>query len=147
MHNFYPIRYSNRHNPVNPLWNALFSPAITGHSTRAREAVDWTPAVDIREHADQFRLLVDIPGMTAADVELTVEKNVLTLSGKRSENEDSVENGYAMTERKTGDFKRRFTLPDDVDADSITATAEHGVLSVSIPRTKETTVRKITVNG
>lgn len=147
MHNLYPVRYGNRHNTLNPLWNALFSPALEGHTVRKKEAGSWMPAVDIRELDNAFKLTIDIPGMSAADVDVTVEKNVLSLSGKRSENEASVDNGYAMTERKTGEFVRRFTLPDDVDADAITATAENGVLLISIPRNKESTVTKIAVNG
>lgn len=147
MHNLYPVRYGNRHNTINPLWNALFSPALDSHTVRKKETSSWMPAVDIRELDDQFKLTIDIPGMSAADVDVTVEKNVLSLSGKRSENEAGVDKGYTMTERKTGEFTRRFTLPDDIDADGITATAENGVLSISIPRNKESTVRKIAVNG
>lgn len=147
MHSMYPVRYGNRHNTFNPIWNAFFSPSVSNADTAATSTATWVPAVDIRELEGEFRLLVDIPGMTAGDVELTVEKNVLTMTGKRNQTEASVENGYAKSERRTGEFKRRFTLPDDVDAEAISANAEHGVLTVTIPRNRESTVRKIAING
>lgn len=106
----------------------------------------WSPAVDISEKEDSFEILADLPGMTAEDVDVSVEKRVLVVTGSRAsvaaENTESVRN-----ERASGSFLRRFTLPEDVDVDAIAAKVEHGVLTITVPKSAESATRQITVQS
>lgn len=106
----------------------------------------FSPAVDIDEHADRFVLRVDVPGVDPASVELTLDKGVLTVSGSREQlvgETDAPERRRA--ERATGRFHRRFTLPDTVDSDSVSASGKHGVLEVVIPKRPQVQPRRIDV--
>lgn len=106
----------------------------------------WTPAVDIQEHSDKFVLLADVPGVDPASIEVTLEKGVLTLSGTRDKPAatDGVE--ARRSERASGRFVRRFSLPDTVDSDSVSARGVQGVLEIVIPKRPKVAPRKIAVS-
>ena len=112
---------------------------------------DWIPAVDVREFADRFELLVDLPGVDPKQVEITLDNSVLTLSGARRDEQSVEENGQGevqqqRTERRLGRFHRRFILPDTVDAEKVTATGRNGVLAISIAKHAKAQPRRIAVN-
>ncbi|WP_266168176.1 Hsp20/alpha crystallin family protein [Dyella subtropica] len=110
------------------------------------EAGHWVPRVDIKEDDKRFVILADIPGIDPADIEVSMDKGVLVIKGERKR--ESQEEGARFTrqERAHGAFFRRFALPDNVDAESITANGKHGVLEVSIPKRAATSPRRITIN-
>lgn len=104
----------------------------------------WAPRVDIREDNDRFVILADIPGVDPKDIEIHMDRGILTLRGERvSEKEEGAR--YSRMERVHGTFYRRFSLPDSANADGITATGRHGVLQIDIPKKPETTPRRIQV--
>ncbi|MDX1607377.1 MAG: Hsp20/alpha crystallin family protein [Candidatus Competibacterales bacterium] len=109
----------------------------------------WTPAVDIQEESDRYVLVADIPGVDPKDIEVTMENNVLTIKGERKDErvvEDSDKRpGYRRVERIQGSFYRRFSLPDGVDAENISAKGEHGVLTISLPKKDQVQPRRISV--
>jgi HSP20 family protein len=107
--------------------------------------VDWVPAVDIREEDKQFVLHADLPGVDAKDIEITMEKGVLTIRGRRASEEREEKNGYRRVERVTGEFFRRFSLPDTADAQAIKARSANGVLEVVIPKQAAVLPRRIDV--
>ena len=119
-------------------------------NTRSFPATDavreWAPAVDIREEEDRYVLLADIPGVKREDVEVTLEDGVLTVRGERHTVSDETREGFHRKERMHGTFKRQFTLPEAVQADSIEATFTDGVLEIGIPKEARPEPRKITVN-
>ena len=101
--------------------------------------------MDIDEYGDRFVLRADVPGVDPGSIEVTLEKGVLTLSGSR---EAAVEqNGVERRriERAAGRFHRRFTLPDTVDSEAVSASNKHGVLEVVIPKRPQVQPRKIAV--
>jgi HSP20 family protein len=106
----------------------------------------WTPRVDIREEAERFVILADIPGVDPKDIEIDMDKGILSIRGERkSESREQTER-YSRVERSHGLFYRRFALPDSANPDGISASGAHGVLEISIPKKPETTPRRITVN-
>ena len=108
---------------------------------------DWVPAVDIVEEKDKFVLKADVPGVDPADIEVSMDNGVLSLSGERqSETRDESE-GLKRVERISGKFYRRFTLPDTADAEGISAKSSNGILEVSIPKQPEIQARRITVEA
>jgi HSP20 family protein len=113
--------------------------------TTSGATAEWTPAVDIEEYADKFVLYADVPGVDLKSVEVTLEKGVLTLSGAREKAAQSNGVEARRVERATGRFFRRFSLPDTVDGEAVTARGANGVLEVVIPKRAQAQPRKITV--
>ena len=106
---------------------------------------DWIPAVDIEEYADRFELFVDLPGVSAKEVDITLEDGVLTLAGERGAVRSTDEIVNARRERGTGRFYRRFILPDTVDAERVEARERDGVIEVTIPKQAKSQPRKIKI--
>ncbi|VAW59719.1 hypothetical protein MNBD_GAMMA08-122 [hydrothermal vent metagenome] len=107
---------------------------------------DWSPAVDIKEEDNQYLLIADIPGVNTNDIEILMEKNILTIKGERNSELKDEQDGFKRVERKHGVFCRSFTLPEGVNADAIKAKSDSGVLTVAIPKQETVLPRKITVN-
>ena len=133
----------------------LFSPfrselnrSRTNNRTTRHAAIerDWVPAVDIREEAERFVLVADIPGVDGDKVDITLEKGVLTIKGERTAAHSGENGTYRRRERVHGRFARQFTLPDSVDAEHISATVRDGVLEIVIARAKQQQPTKIQVS-
>ncbi|GAB3733450.1 Hsp20/alpha crystallin family protein [Luteimonas pelagia] len=107
----------------------------------------WTPRVDIKEEPGRFVIFADLPGIDPREVEVLMDKGILTIKGeRRSESSEQTER-FSRIERRYGSFHRRFALPDSADPEGITASGGHGVLEISIPKRPETTPRRIQVGG
>lgn len=133
----------NLFNQFNDEMNRYFSLTRAG---AANQEQDWMPAVDIREEDKQYLLTADIPGVNRKDIEITLEEGVLTVKGARNTETDVSAAGYRRRERTHGTFMRQFTLPDTVNATSISAVAKDGVLKITIPKQDKPEARKITVS-
>ena len=107
----------------------------------------WMPLVDIREEADRFVLYADIPGVDPQDIEVQMDKGLLTINGERSTESTSETERYSRVERVHGSFHRRYALPDSADAEGITASGSNGVLRIVIPKKPESTPRRIQVGS
>jgi len=126
--------------------NRVFGSYTTGDSDSA--TAEWSPAVDIREYADRFELLIDLPGVDPKSVEMTLDAGVLMISGERQDERDAGngEVAQARTERPFGRFHRRFILPDTADTENVNASGKNGVLAVSILKHAKAQPRRITVS-
>lgn len=105
----------------------------------------WAPQTDLTETDDAFRIRLDVPGMSKEDITINLQNSTLTVSGTRSSEETEEGEEYVRVERAFGNFHRTFTLPEAVDAENIQATYEDGVLTISIPKTEESTRRQIEI--
>ena len=106
---------------------------------------EWTPRVDIKEEAQRFVIQCDIPGVDPKDIEVHMEKGMLSIKGERKTESVTETDRYTRVERSHGLFHRRFALPDSADADGISASGKHGVLEITIPKKPELTPRRIDV--
>ena len=106
----------------------------------------WAPRVDVREEDKRFVILADIPGVDPKDIEVSMDKGILTIRGERKSEVKDQNGKLTRIERSYGAFYRRFALPDSADADGISATGKHGVLEIAIPKKPETTPRRINVS-
>ena len=106
---------------------------------------NWAPAVDIKEEDDRYLLYADIPGVRPEDIEISMDKGVLTIRGERKHATEESQQGYHRRERQHGVFMRRFSLPQTVDAEAISASSRDGVLELVLPKTTEPQPRKIEV--
>ncbi|MDX1656695.1 MAG: Hsp20/alpha crystallin family protein [Candidatus Competibacteraceae bacterium] len=107
----------------------------------------WRPAVDIREEKDRFVLSADLPGVEPKDIEITMDKGVLTIRGERTWQSEEEKEGYKRVERVRGTFHRRFNLPDTANPEAITARGNNGVLEISIPKQQQVQPRRIEVGA
>ena len=106
----------------------------------------FTPAIDLTEDANQITLTADLPGLTQSDLDIQIEKDVLTLKGERSLKRDASGDHYRRYERVAGSFVRSFTLPPTVNLESISASMKDGVLTLVLPKRAEAKPRQIKVN-
>lgn len=105
----------------------------------------WMPPVDIQETPDSYRLVAELPGLTKEDINITLENNVLRLSGERKFEKDIKKDGYQRIERTYGTFARAFTLPSQVNHDKVEASFENGLLTITVPKAEQAKPRKITI--
>jgi HSP20 family protein len=120
---------------------------FTAPQTTAADSGAWLPPVDIHEQDNQFLVHVDLPGVDPKAVEITSEQGVLTIRGRREESLRDARDGYRRIERVTGEFQRRFSLPDSADVQNIKAKAVNGVLQVSIPKLAQVQPQRVTVEA
>ena len=105
----------------------------------------WAPALDISERKDAYLVTVELPGVEADDLQITLEDGLLTIQGERHFAHDSSEQQFHRVERRYGAFRRSITLPAHVMADGIQATADNGVLQILVPKMEEATPKRIQV--
>jgi HSP20 family protein len=107
------------------------------------------PALEMTEMEKEYHLCVEVPGVPAKDVDISVEGDLLVLKGEKKEAHEEKERNYCVSERSYGAFERRVTLPPDAMADDISASSENGVLTIVIPRAEQQEIkrRKIEVRG
>ena len=91
--------------------------------------------VDVREQDDAYILEAELPGVKPADVSLTTEDDVLTISADINTSTQSDRNGYLYSERRTGHMERRFSL-EGIRQEDITATSRDGILTVTLPKSQ-----------
>jgi HSP20 family protein len=96
---------------------------------------DWSPEVDISEDDHGYLLKADLPEMKKADVRVTVEDGILSVSGERKSDKEDQKKKFHRIERSFGTFRRSFTLPEDADSTKVTAEFRDGVLKVHLPTT------------
>ena len=109
---------------------------------------DWMPPVDIRESESELTLMLEIPGVTPENIQLTADNRVLTVSGEKSEQrKEGEQHQYHLVERSYGSFSRSFRMPKNLDESNIEATFDHGVLTIHIPKTALPQPRKIEVRS
>jgi HSP20 family protein len=130
---------------MNRLFNNFFEPA-TGSNGGNAALRRWTPAMDVVETDDHYVVRADLPGLSEGDVKIEFEDNVLTVSGERKSSHEESKQGYYRVERSYGHFARSLTLPEGVDAESIQATFDRGVLEVSVPKPEQRKPRKVEIS-
>ena len=105
----------------------------------------YAPLVDIYETKENFVLIADLPGVDEKSLDITIEKNVLTINGT-VEAKPCKDHESAVREYDVGDFRRSFILSGNVDRDKIEATLKDGVLHLTLPKTEAIKVKKINVH-
>jgi HSP20 family protein len=111
---------------------------------RTRETCCFVPRADIYETGDKIVVVTDMPGVSAESLDITLEKNILTINGYV---EPEIPEGYALAwaEYRTGDYQRSFRISDEIDRDQIEATIKNGVLHLDLPKSTAAKTRKISV--
>ena len=113
---------------------------------RDRQA-PWMPAMDVYETDEKVVVAVELPGIKAEDVEVSVEDSTLTVSGKREFASEVTEESYHRIERRYGSFSRAVSLPPQVDTAKVEARFEDGILTVEVPKVEKVKPKKIQIKG
>lgn len=118
------------------------TPAEGAERTRPRPV--YAPRTDILETDEGLVILADMPGVSADGVDVTLERNVLTIRGRT---EDSAPQGFSPVylEYQPGDYERVFTLSEDIEAERIEAGVKHGVLRLFLPKAGPAQTKRIQV--
>ena len=94
-----------------------------------------TPRVDVKEEDNSYVLEMELPGCCEKDVSIELDRKNLKISSvKDEEKKENVKHKYILKERRVSSFERNFTLPSDVDSDSITANFKNGILTVTMQK-------------
>lgn len=133
-----------RYQDLNRVFGTFFD-SQTGE--RRAQGSRWVPAIDLLEEDERYVLRADLPGLSEEDVKIEVDGQVLTVSGERSSEQEDRREGYYRLERASGSFRRSLRLPKGVEAASIEASVQKGVLEVSIPKPQETKPTRVEIKA
>jgi HSP20 family protein len=131
-----------------PMLDRLFDDVmndVTGKAFGMATQSTFNPAIDVRANDDQIVFVCDVPGLKREDLEITLENGVLSIRGQRSY--QGAENDRVLLGRSYGAFANRFTLPDYVDAENMTADLADGVLTITVPKQPKAKPRRIEIGG
>lgn len=98
------------------------------------DAPAWTPLANISETETEYLIKAELPEVSKKDVKVTVEEDVITISGERRKEAEHKDERVHRVESFYGGFSRSFRLPEDADVSAIKAESKNGVLKVSVPK-------------
>lgn len=111
-----------------------------------REAVNtFVPRAEILESTDNFIVRTELPGVKKDAVKITLDNNLLKLSGEKRHEEENAKKTYHLRETRYGQFERSFRLSEGIDRQHIKADFKDGVLEITLPKTKEAQSREIAI--
>ena len=111
----------------------------------ALTVAQWSPLVDITEDEKEYLIKAELPEMKKEDVRLTVENDVLAISGERKFEKEEKGKTYHRIERAYGSFVRSFSLPEDADGSKVSADYKDGVLQVHLPKSEKSRPKAIEI--
>jgi HSP20 family protein len=131
LNDFVPTSFSN-------LIDRFFNDAVT---RKGGSQYSFVPRVDIVEDEKAFEIHVAAPGLNKEDFKLELNDNYFTISGERKFSKEKKENNYHSIETQYGTFSRSFVLPENVDAEKISAKYNNGILEVTVPKDEKKAVK------
>lgn len=107
----------------------------------------FTPKVDVTENDKEIKISAELPGMDEKDIDVSLQKDMLTIKGEKKEEKEDKGKDYYRMERSYGSFSRTIPLPVEVETDKVDAKFKKGVLSITLPKTANAVAetKKITV--
>ena len=106
----------------------------------------FAPAIDVVENENETLLVAELPGVSKEDVKLSLENNILTISGTRKNHSLPEKANWLRNEIRKGDFTRSVKLPKGIDSTKISAEITNGFLRISLPKADEVKPREIRIN-
>lgn len=105
----------------------------------------FAPSIDISENDKQYLIDVEIPGVNKDEIDLNIENNVLTISGERKFEKKEDNKQYHRVESHYGTFSRSFTLPENVNNESIQASYNNGILLITVDKSEQKMKKQIKI--
>jgi len=128
------------------LLDRMVDDVMNGSYGTATSAKSFAPQVDVRSNDNRVVFYFDVPGVKKEDIEITLERGVLTVKGAR-QFEAGAAKEQLLLGRSYGSFKRSFSLPDHLEEEKLAAKLTDGVLAIEIPRLQKAKPRRIEING
>src|SRR5438034_2646711 len=126
--------------------NRLFRDSYGDAREEALTTSTFAPPVDVYEDEHNITLKIEVPGIEEKDIDVRIENNTLTVHGERKFEKEEKEENFRRVERQYGSFTRSFTLPTTVDAETVQAHYDKGILKIQLAKKAEAKPRQIKVN-
>lgn len=123
----------------------FFDDFFAAPTLRSDADTDFIPRVNIKDTKDHVSLTFELPGMNKEDIKVSVKDDLLTVSGQREWKNEQKDEQYVRSEIRTGSFTRSFSLPENVNTDSISADYRNGLLEVRLEKREEAKPKEIEV--
>jgi HSP20 family protein len=117
----------------------FFTDAVSTRQSR------FIPSIDVAESDKQFEIEVQIPGMKKEDINVNLENGILTISGERSFKNEKEDKKYHKVETHYGSFTRSLQLPESINPESVKATYNDGILSITVDKSEKKSSKKIKI--
>ncbi|MBN1780126.1 Hsp20/alpha crystallin family protein [bacterium] len=125
--------------------NRLFDHWFDSNSDLPDQPVMWSPIVDISETDNEIVMVAEMPGMKKEDIRISLQDNVLSLSGEKVQDKEDRKLRYHRLERGYGQFQRSFVLPTSVKGDDVRAEYKNGLLTIHLAKTEAAKPRQIDI--
>lgn len=102
----------------------------------------FSPRVDLSETDNEYTLVVDLPGLDENNIDLSYNRNVLSICGTKQEEKEEKGRQYHRVERYSGQFRRDIPLQEKIDEENIDAIFKNGVLTIHLPKVEDPTQKK-----
>ena len=129
------------HREIDDLFDSLVPGFFRGNGmpdTLWHGDFNFVPTLDFEETSKEIRIAAELPGVSEQDIQVSIENDVLTISGEKKEEKQVSEDGWQRSERVYGSFRRSVALPAEVAVDKVSAKFRNGVLKISLPKVKPT---------
>ena len=138
-----------------PVWMTPFGQEPWGDYQMDRPWFSWprmigeeyNPSLDLYEKDGNYILSAELPGVNREDISVTIQNNVITITGKKSASREEEGADYFIRESVSGSFSRSFRLPEEIVAEQVEATFKDGILKLVMPHREETRSRKIEIKS
>ena len=107
----------------------------------------FAPKLNVSEDKNSVEVSAELPGMSEEDIEVTLDKNLLTIKGEKKSDHQEEKRSYYHMERSYGSFQRSIRVSDDVEAEKIKASFKNGVLVITLPKVEREQARVIEVKA
>jgi len=107
---------------------------------------EWLPAMDVYDDDKHFYIKADMAGIEEKNLDVTINGNILTVSGKKTEEKSEEGKSFILSERRTGSFSRSISLPAGFKQKDIKAELKNGVLTISVEKETPVESEKIKIN-
>lgn len=130
--------FLTKYNPLDEFkdFSSRFNSLLSEFDNKKYSLAGFTPVVNTREGEFAYHIDVDLPGVKKGDIKISVNNNIVTISGERKEKKEVKEEDFHRIETTFGKFERSFILPEGADGENIGASSKDGVLEVVIPKLK-----------
>jgi HSP20 family protein len=130
-------KYKRENDIFSDTFRSIFQHPFFSMKDEVLNTSNFTPRVRISEDKDNFYLNIEMPGIPKEDVKISLENDVLSISGTKKAQNKSEDTNLIMNEIYYGEFCRSFNLSNDIKKDAIDAEFKDGLLSITLPKVEE----------
>ncbi len=131
------VKYKKDSDLLSDTFKSIFSNPFFSLREELPATIDLVPKTRITEDKDNFYIDMEMPGMNKEDIKINLEKDMLTISGTKSQTAKKEDSNLIMNEIQYGEFCRSFNISNDIKQENIKADFKDGVLKMTLPKKEE----------